>query len=516
MPDYTARRRELAAQYETLRTELAIPLAHALELRLADLAIARKTALELFESDITKSGTEPIAKSFAAKCDAALVNVVVPLPSFLNTMREDDAVVVEDWIEATSTADSKFFKGLAEAQLGEIRDAMVVLNQDLRSMIDILERKWATLSEENQRLERLEQEASAAMTAAMQKAISDGTSIVARSGEQARRMLDPMMKIPDIVNDAMVYLAIEAGIPEEVAKLIPKISLVGKDTFAGAKELGIKAGDVSKALQFLMRDPGMAVSETIQRAIGPEMEALVTVLGQIHKYLLPTLSGEYQRQVDAYQRALPNQGSILVCLSQTRRDVDAFLDICGMEQLQALYEKAMRALEEWVGAQASDGLRADATEFREAAKKSFDQRFHETTQLFEEFVRANQGRFVGTIERDTENALLWTDIWADRVQGIANLGMDARLREWRASTITVTEQFEGAARQIRQQLLGLPIGVAEPMCKAIDEVFERLRRQLREVSEPAVEAMESVASTVTPDRISRDLDRSRVREQLYA
>jgi hypothetical protein len=516
MPDYRARQRELEAQCAEQRERLAIPLAHALEMRLVDLAIARKAALEEIERTLVEGSTDPIAKKLAEKCEEGLERVVVPLPAFLNTMRDEDAVEIEDWVEATATADSRFFKTLGALELGEIRDQMAAIDAGLQEMIRVLEKKWATLSEENQRLERLEQEASEAMTAAVQKALADGIDMINRYGEASRKVLDECMKIPDLVNEAIVYLAIEAGVPEDLAKKIPKISLIGKDTFAGAKELGIPAKDVAKALEFLARDPGMAASETVQRVFGREMEALITVLGYVHKYLLPMLSGEYQRQLDVYQRALPNQGSVLVSLSQTRRDVEVFLDVAGLEQLQTLYEKAIRALDDWVNAMPSDGLEADANEFRLAAKAMFDTRFEQTTHAFEEFVRANKGRFVGSIERETENALLWTDIWVDRTRGIANLGMDARLREWHATTIKITEDFDSATRQVRQKMLELPMGVADPLCRKLDDAISKIRYELRGAAEPATAALNEAANTYSADKITRDLDRSRLRERLYA
>ena len=173
-------------------------------------------------------------------------------------------------------------------------------------------------------------------------------------------------------------------------------------------------------------------------------------------------------------------------------------------------------MEDWENGQATPGLKADASEFRAAAKAMFDERFQMTTRAFEEFVRANKGRFVGSIERDTETALLWTDVWVDRTRGIANLGMDARLKEWRENTLTITTQLDTASQQVRQQLIGLPIGGAEQILRRFDEAYAKMKDLLKSATDPAVAAIDLAMPVVTPDQITRDMDRSRLRDRLYA
>ncbi|MEP6491745.1 MAG: hypothetical protein ABJF01_03655 [bacterium] len=516
MGDYRARLNELLGQAETYCQNLPAPVFEGVSRRIYEVVAVRKAVLDDVAASLASSGTDSITRPISDKCQAALTQVVIPLASLCNALKKEDAEWIEDWLEASASADSRFFKSLDAMGLGDIRDQMLALDAGLTQMIGILDRKWSTMSEENQRIEKVEQDASAQMSAIVQKAMSRGADAVNQLGNLTQKVLEPMMRIPDLVNEAVVYLAIEAGVPEAVAKLIPKISLAGKDTFAGAKELGIPAGDVAKALQFLSRDPGMAASEAVQRVFGSNFEILVAAVVLFYKNVLPEFVTDYRIQVATFQSALPNQGTILVSLSQTRADVDAFLENSGMEKVQALFEKALRALEDWENGMPTPGLKADAAELRAVAKEVFTRRFEATTHNFEEFVRANKGRFVGTIEKDTETALLWTDIWVDRTKGIANLGMDARLKDWKANTLTITDRFDSAAQQVRQQLIGLPIGVAEPILKRLDAEFAKMRDQLKPAVESTISAVDATAPTVTPEQITRDLDRSRLRERLYA
>ncbi|MEP6731293.1 MAG: hypothetical protein ABJE10_11670 [bacterium] len=516
MGDYRARWTELNAQLDARRKEISLPLAEGISRRVADVGAARQAALDEITTTIRSTSQDPVARELSNKTQDAMAKVVVPMAAACNLLTKDDAATLEDWLEACSTQDSKFFKSLDAMGLGDIRDEMLEIRKGLDDLIKILDAKWSRMSEENQRLEQIEQAASSELNKIVQRALADGTDATGKVGVYSQKVLEPFMKFGDFVGDAVVYLAIEAGVPESVAKLIPKISLIGKDTFQGAKDLGIPAGDVSKALAFLARDPGMAVTETLQKVGGSEFEMLCGALVLYYKNVVPTLVAEYRRQIDVYQAALPNQGSVLVSLSQTRADVDAFLKNAGMEKLQALYEKALRALDDWVNGQPTPGLNADAAEFRVQAKGMFDARFNNATRSFEEFVRANKGRFVGTIEKETETALLWTDIWIDRTRGIANLGMDARLKEWRENTLAITDKFDSASQQVRQQLIGLPIGLQEKLLRRFDEVFSSMRDKLGAAIQPSVAALEQAAPAVASDQITRDLDRSRLRERLYA
>lgn len=512
---YDARGNELLKAFDQMQTRLQpIELLRCLPI-VKDLVADRSRLLDAMVAVLEPEGFDPIAAEFAAKQQAVWDRFVQPLSRLLDGLSEP-TLELDHWRELAVTSETRFFRSLQELKLGETYDEMAVLHATLQEMIGALDRKWATMSEEAQRLERLELEACAKMTEIVSQSLSQATDAWARYSDTLKELLESCMKVPDLVNQAVVYLAMEAGVPENVAKLIPTISMLGKDPFALAKDYGIPAGDFAKAEPWLSRDPGMAVSETIQKAIGPEFEAFVTAVNALSKYVLPIASGTYYEQVGALQRLLPNHGSILVSLSQTRKDVDDFLQNNGMDRLRQVYDRATYALDQWASGASSDGQRSDAEELRRAMKEAFSKRFERMTHEFEEFVRANQGRFLGTVDHATAEQLLWEDIWVDREQGIAHLGLDDRLREWRAGTLEVRGTFDTASSQLFEKLRVLPPELHDRIASALNAYWDKLRAQLKQGTEQTASTLANAETRVSDDQIKRDLDRSDLARQLRA
>lgn len=515
MPDYDARERELQKSFEEMQARLQpVELVRCLPI-VKTLLPERTASLAALSTLLRIDGFEPISGNYANLSEGVWGRFVTPLSSLLDGLT-DVTVELDHWRELAATGETRFFRSLQDVKLAEARDEISALHTNLTEMIGVLQRKWVTMSDESQRLEQVEQRAAAEMTAIVTQTLHEETAAWARYGEALQRLLERCMKVPDLVNDAIVYLAVEFGVPDSVAKLIPKVSMVGKDPFALAKDFGIPAGDFAKAEPWLQRDPGMAVSETIQKAIGPEFEAFITAINALYKNVLPIASGAYGEQVVALRRQLPNHGSILVSLSQTRHDVDDFLQKSGMDRLRSIYDRTTHELDQWAGSTSTDGQKSDAGQFNRNVREAFSRRFEQMTHEFEEFVRANTGRFIGTVDHATEEGLLWTEIWVDRAEGIAHLGMDDRLKEWRSGTMEVRGTFDTASLQLFEKLRYLSPDLHDKIAGALNAYWDKLRAQLRREAEQAAQAMATAETRVTDDQIKKDLDRSELKSRLNA
>ena len=513
MSDYDARGNELLKSFEDMQTRIQpLELVRCLPI-VKDLVAERARLIDAMVGVLSPEGFDPVVAELAAKQQAIWERFVQPLSKLLDGLSQP-TMELDHWRELAATGESRFFRSFEELKLGEAHDEMATLHVTLQDMITKLDRKWSTMSEEAQRLEQLELDASTKMTEIVSESLSKSTEAWARYGNTLRELLEECQKVPDLVNQAVVYLAIEAGVPESVAKAIPTTSLVGKDSFALAKDLGIPAKDLAMAEPWLSRDPGMAVSETIQKAIGPEFEAFITAVNALYKNVLPVATGAYYEQVGNLQRVLPNHGSILVSLSQTRKDVDEFLKKNGMDRLRQVYDRATLGVDQWASGVTTDGQKSDAENMRRVVKEAFSTRFERMTHEFEEFVRANSGRFIGTVDHATEEKLLWEDIWVDREEGLAHLGMDDRLREWRAGTLEVSSTFETASAQLFERLRVLPPELHDKIAGALNAYWDKLRSQLRQAAEQAATTLATAESRVSDDQIKRDLDRSDLSRQL--
>lgn len=352
MPDFTYRPAELKASVDDDKAHF-IPSDRAeIPNRMAPLYAAREQALNGVLALVCDVGNDEKQRAIEDAFGTVLDRWILPFSKVTDGMIAPSKDV-DWWREREVAREMGFFQGLVNLEIGEARDKFVKLEAGLAKLIADLDKKWATMSDESRRLEEVEAQACARMSQIVRDALSQGTDAWARWGYQLQRTLDVCMKVPDTVNDAVAYVMRESGYPEVIVQAVIKSSLCGKDYFQFGKDNGVPAAQLAAANWQLCRDPGMAASESIQKLIGPEFEAFVTCVNNLYKYVLPIAAGEYGAQVGALQRLLPNQGTILVSLSQTRRDVAEFLNNAGLDKARALFEQVDAALDRWADGQAT-------------------------------------------------------------------------------------------------------------------------------------------------------------------
>ncbi len=515
MSSYDKRGDEIEAD---LRTNTALPGEEAgavLSKLVSGLFDNREAALTAMAAVLTTDGNEMLAGDFKEKWHLAIDRWIDPFSRILDGVQNPSSIMTV-WREGTVLVENRFFQGLAAINLGEARDAMAQIEMNLEKLSKDLQLKWDTMSEESKRLEAAEAEAARKMTEIVQDSMRGATEAWARYGEALQRFLAPFQKLPDIVNDTIVALAKEAGFPDLLAEAIPKVSLAGKDYFALGKELGIPAKDLAAANPGLLRDPGMAVSETIQKLIGPEFEALVTAINGLYKYVLPIAAGAYGEQIVNYRRLMPNEGAILVSFGQTRRDVDEYLKSNGLDKARSLFERTMADLERWAEGGGTDGQRADAAAFEREVGEAFKRRFERMANAFGMFVQANQGRFIGTPAKYVEENLIFTDVWADREQRLMDIGLDERIKEWRGGTMTVDDQLASASSQLFAGLRYLPSDLNDQISSKLNAYLDGLRSRLKREADAANDALAKAAVAVSDSQIKTDLDRRALKSQLAA
>ena len=512
MPDLSHRETELRASFEQEKESFKPGERVEVPVRMSPLYQARAAALTEILPPLVDQGLEPKSRSVEDKLQLVVDRWVLPFSKVTAGLLYPGNEI-EWWREREVTRELKFLQGLVNLNLEGTRDDLAALEAKLNQLIADLALKWGTMSEEARRLENLEAEACRRMSDMLKQALSQGTDAYLRYADRLKRVLDVCMKAPDLANDAVVYALKEAGLPEELAKVVPKISLLGKDYFAKGKELGVPAKELAAFNPELCRDPGMAVSETIQKALGPEFEMFVTGINALYKDLT-NLASSYRAQLDDFQRLVPNQGAVLVSLSQTRRDVDEFLKVNGLDRARALYEQAEAALERWAAELPTDGQRADARAWGAEVKEAFKKRYERMANAFGMFVQANQGRFLGSVSKSVENELIFTDVWVDRTQGLMDIGMDARLREWRKGTLEVNDIFASASSQVFEKIRYLPADMQDSITRALNAYWGKLRERLQTETAQAAENFARVENLVNAEAVKRDLNRAPLRERL--
>ena len=117
----------------------------------------------------------------------------------------------------------------------------------------------------------------------MSEAIDQGVSTFARLGDFGYRILEWSSKIGERINGAMIAGLKAAGVSDEYAKLIARISVPGKDTFAKAKELGhasdakiVKYGppfSLGRVLRMLTKSGDTRIELTLPGQLTPQLQS---------------------------------------------------------------------------------------------------------------------------------------------------------------------------------------------------------------------------------------------------
>ena len=515
MPDFNYRPDELRASVADDKAHFTASDRIEIPSRMAPLYAARAAALDATLALVCDTGNDekqrPIEDAFSSLLDRWILPFSKVTEGMIAPSKD-----VDWWREREVAREMGFFQGLVNLQVGEARDKFIKLEAGLARLIADLDKKWTTMSDESRRLEEVEAQACAKMSQIVRDALSQGTDAWARWGSQLQRVLEVCMKVPDTVNDAVAYVLRESGWPEIIVQQVVKSGLNGKDYYQFGKDNGVPAAELAAASPEYARDPGMYASESVQKLIGPEFEAFVTCVNNLYKYVLPIAAGEYGAQVGALQRLLPNQGTILVSLSQTRRDVDEFLKNAGLDKARALFEQVDQALDRWADGQSTPGLKTDARAFANAAREPFKVRYERLASAFGTFVQANQGRFIGNVNPGTEKALIFTDVWADRSQALMDVGMDDRLKEWLQGTMKIDNLFASAYSQVFAQIKLLPEDMQQKITWQLDQYWSSLLERLRKEATAAGTTLDDAARKVSDDSIRRDLDRSSLKGLLNA
>jgi hypothetical protein len=258
----------------------------------------------------------------------------------------------------------------------------------------------------------------------------------------------------------------------------------------------------------------MFASEAVQKLIGPEFEAFVTVVNGFYKCVGPVVSGAYAEQINNYKRLLPNDGVILVSLGQTRSDVDDFLKNNGLDKARAVLDRVGDGLETWSDSVTTDGQKSDANEWIKDVIEAFKDRYERMANTFGMFVQANQDRFIGKVSQAVENQLIFTDVWADRTQRLMDIGMDTRIKDWRANVITVKDQLSTASSQVFPGMRNLPPDMLDSITSNLNEYFANLVDKLDREAQAARDTLDQTTAILGADQMKRDLDRGPLKSQM--
>lgn len=512
MPSFPHRKAELADRLAGTPVEPIerVRIAAVLD----DVLSVREAALTMVTVMVADEGTDPLAKDYAD----ALNRFGSQMNSKWNDMLSglstpsDGAVKFRERI---LVEEAGFWGAPGLAKLVDARDDLVLRARTFREMSAALDKKWASFTEEDARVDQAEEEAAKRVQELIRKAIDEEAALMARLGNSVSELLQAMSKLDDKVNEWAVAFAVGIGVPPNLAALIPKMSSLAQGAFDAAKTLGIPAAQLAAALApILLKDPGFAAVEWFKTAFGPEMREILSRYSDIKKGLQYALQEQYVQHTATYRSILPAEGAILVTFTATRAEVDRFLQANNTEIARRNLDAALADLDRLRDGAPTDGQRADAALVRNEVRDSLNRRLTALSADWNAMFARHEGRFMGPLSGATEQELLEPDRWQVTVNGLVALGLDEKLRDWRRQSVEFQARIGTSFQSAGKAFDGLPEEFRAKIKDQINDYLTQTLRTLNSEAEDAARALEQSALMVNARKIEQDFDRSSVREKL--
>ncbi|MFY9478672.1 MAG: hypothetical protein WAQ08_13575 [Aquabacterium sp.] len=519
MPAFDARRRELRDSLAAVQSQLSASESMRLAGVLEDYLTARDVALTMMWTYIADDGTEMLADEYAGKFRDMSRTATDKLDAMLDGLSTPSELAVR-WSEQLSFSEFIFWGHLGGLKLAEARDAMVRDGGKVRELITVLDRKWQNLSEEDLKVEEAEQRAAQDLKDLLERALAEAMPYWVQAGAGVVVLRDAWKSVFSSITDHVKETLVGAGVPRNVVDALLTIASWANSA-ANMAQMAAKLGmEVGELMDWINRIRSINVGGLVQYRVGTlldkETKQVVDYLDMACKGLKPLIEGAYNTHMTAFKAQLDNEGVIIVSYGGIRQQVDQFLRDCNLDSLRATHAAAVSAMDGIESSLGTDGMKRDWSDLRRMLKDAFDARRTTAEKAFDDFYRANDGRFLGGLSTDTERTLLEPDKWLVTTNGIVAVGLDTKLREWRERVTVINGGPKDAFDQVQNAFLGLPLDIRDQVQNGLNGYLNKQIREINTEADEAIKVLDNCALMVNARKISDDMDRSRLSQALRA
>lgn len=519
MPSFDNRRRELRAALTAVQADLEGGETTRITGVLEDYLNARDAVLTMMQVLIADEDPEPIADEYASKLRDMTRAATDKLDNMLSGVSTPSAAAVR-FREQVSFAEFIFWGHVGGLKLASARDSMVRDGKKVRELISVLDKKWQNLGEEDLRVEEAEQRAAQDIKDLLEQALAQALPYWVQIGAAIVELRELWKSTFAAITDHVKETLVAAGMPRALADALLTLASWANNT-ADIYEIAQKLGmNVDEALGWLNRIRSMNVGGLVQYRVGTLLDsktkAILSLLDFACKGLKPLVEDVYNTRMAAFKAQLDNEGVIIVSYGGIRQQVDQFLKECNLDGLRATCASALSALDSLDSSLGTDGQKSDWSDLKRSLKDAFDARRQGAEKAFDDFYRANDGRFLGGLSTETERTLLEPDKWQVTTNGIVAIGLDAKLREWREKVTVVQAGPKEAFDQIQDAFLGLPLDVRDDVKSTMNSYLSKQIGDLNAEADKAIAVLEKSQLMVNARKISDDMDRSRLQQALRA
>ncbi len=519
MPSFDARRREMRAALAAVQSTLDIAESTRIATVLDDYANARDAVLTMMQTYLAEDDVTPLLDEYSSKFRDMTRTATDKLDNMLSGISTPTAAAVR-FREQVSFAEFIFWGHLGGIKGAQARDAMARDGQKVRDLISALDKKWQNLSEEDSRVEEAEQRAAQEIKDLLEKSMAEAMPYWLQAGVGVTVMRDAWKAFFASITDHVKETLIGAGVPRSLVEGLLKLAGWANNT-ADVYEIAQRGGmNVDEAMTWLNRIRSMNIGGLIQYRVGTLLDShtktLLTVLDMAGKAIKLVTEDQYNTRMAAFKAQLDNEGLIIVSYGGIRQQVDQFLKDCNLDLLRAMHASAISSMDALDSLLSTDGQKTDWADLKRSLKDAFDARRQAAEKAFEDFYRANDGRFLGGLSSETERTLLEPDKWLITTNGIIAVGLDAKLREWRQLVTVVQGGPKDAFDQVQDAYLGLPLDIRDSVKSSMNTYLSKQVDLLNTEADKAIATLEKCSIMVNAQKISDDMDRSRLNQALRA
>jgi len=519
MPSYDGRRNELKAALVTAAPGLQGAELVRITGVLDDYLNQRDAILTTIAVRMSDDGKEPMAAEFNGRLRDAIRAAQDKLDNMLSGLSTPSDAAVQ-FREQVSFAEMAFWAMAGSLRAAEARDAIVADAAKVTEMIAVLDKRWQNLSEEDLRVEEAEQRAATELKVLLENALQEAMPYYVQVIQGINLLKSRWTSIGLSITDHIKEVLVQAGIPRPILDALLKVSRWANDaafyvTIAGAA--GVPVAAVMDALNKLRSiNVGLLLLSRVKLPLDEHADKVMEYLGNGNRVLKPLVENRYQALMAQYKAALDNEGVIIVAYGGIRQQVDEFLKSCSLDTIRNVHAFTLNELSRVDAGLRTDGQKSDWREVARAIKDALDARKLAAEGAFERFYRANDGRFLGGLSTATEQALLQPDRWQVTISGVVAVGLDSKLREWRQAVTVVQGGPPDAFSQIQDAFLGLPLDIRDDVRDQINGHLREKMTALNAEADRNLETLQQSTLMVNAERISTDMDRSRLRAALRA
>lgn len=484
MPSFDKRKQELKDRFTVIQGLLPFE-----EVTRILAALDRYGALrDQILTDVAFAATEPGRDKQESRYASAIARgreVVDVLDDMLDGVSEPSAKAMEFRGMAT-VEEQRFWSTLESLQLGGVHDLLLAKDLFLEDYTRVLQAKWDSMTEADRAIDELERSATEELNAMIRRSVEGGAPALDRAGQAMRAFTD---ELKSIKKDLMVFLAEtlkEAGVNKQVA-----------ETFAYL---------VTKWLQSKLT--GVLGSNGKQ-----VFEALSAWYNDI---LVVYLNGTFSQKVYEIKSRMANQNAVIATFTTTRREADEFIRTNGFDVAKQIWQSVDSAMDGWVSGLMGDGCKGDGQAFADYVMEGMSKRLDHIEDVYNNFISENQGRFLGSLRVDVEEALLETRVWEDREATLLGHGLESRLRTWREGLVDSKLLVDNAFGELSYNLNEVPSDVQYAIKVEMDKLRDQVISQIHTLTQQATQGMETAAGQATESRLREAVDRRALRAAITA